>query len=138
MAHTGLDTSQIKEKSRKDLLYFLQAVSKALFPSQILAQSLINLCLQVRGKKNLVLEKSLAGPIGIFVKFSTLQEYGVDKVFLLENGNADTSQQNIVFIARGENARHAQSIAGTIPILIYFPVRCEKYTPRSKFSSSLN
>jgi hypothetical protein len=66
----------------------------------------------VRGKKNLVLEKALAGPIGNFVKFSTLQDYGVEKVFFLENGNADTSQRNVVFIARAENARHAQSIAG--------------------------
>jgi hypothetical protein len=61
----------------------------------------------------LVIGKGLAGPIGIFVKFSTLQDYGVDKVFLLENGNADVSQQNVVFIARGECAKHAQSIAGT-------------------------
>jgi hypothetical protein len=68
----------------------------------------------VRGKKNLVLERSLAGPIGLFVKFSTLQDYGVDKVFFLENGNADVSQRNVVFIARGEDARNAQSIAGTI------------------------
>ncbi len=67
---------------------------------------------QVRGKKNLVLEKDLAGPIGLFVNFSTLQDYGVDKVFFLENGNADTSQRNVVFVARGEMARHAQSIAG--------------------------
>jgi hypothetical protein len=67
---------------------------------------------QVRGKKNLILEKDLAGPIGLFVNFSTLQDYGVDKVFFLENGNADTSQRNVVFVARGEMARHAQSIAG--------------------------
>jgi hypothetical protein len=68
--------------------------------------------IQVRGKKNLVLERGLAGPINLFVKFSTLQEYGVDKLFFLENGNADVSQRNVVFIARGESARHAQSIAG--------------------------
>lgn len=68
----------------------------------------------MRGKKNLVLERSLAGPIGIFVKFSTLQDYGVDKVFFLENGNADVSQRNVVFIARGESAKHAQSIADHI------------------------
>lgn len=60
-----------------------------------------------------MIERSLAGPIGIFVKFSTLQDYGVDKVFLLENDNADVSQQNVVFIARGESPKHAQSIAGT-------------------------
>ncbi|EPE29647.1 Sec1/munc18-like (SM) protein [Glarea lozoyensis ATCC 20868] len=87
------DTDQIKDKARKDLLYLLEGVP---------------------GKKNLVIEKALAGPIGIFVKFSTLQDYGVDKVFLLENGNADVSQQNVVFIARGECAKHAQSIADHI------------------------
>lgn len=59
-----------------------------------------------------MLERSLAGPVGIFVKFSTLQEYGVDKVFLLENENADVSQRNVVFVARGESARQAQLIAG--------------------------
>ncbi|PVH88566.1 vacuolar protein sorting 33A-like protein [Cadophora sp. DSE1049] len=91
--HAGFDTDQIKDKARKDLLYLLEGV---------------------RGKKNLVLERSLAGPIGIFVKFSTLQDYGVDKVFFLENGNADVSQRNVVFIARGESAKHAQSIADHI------------------------
>jgi hypothetical protein len=74
---------------------------------------------QVRGKKNLVLERSLAGPINLFVKFSTLQEYGVDKLFFMENGNADVSQRNVVFIARGESARHAQSIAGMLPLKMF-------------------
>jgi vacuolar protein sorting-associated protein 33A len=66
----------------------------------------------------LILEKDLAGPIGLFVNFSTLQDYGVDKVFFLENGNADTSQRNVVFVARGEMARHTRSIAG-VYLLIY-------------------
>ena len=59
-----------------------------------------------------MLERSLAGPIGTVVKVSTLQDYGVDKFFFLENNNADTSQRNVVFMARGECARHAQTIAG--------------------------
>jgi hypothetical protein len=68
----------------------------------------------------------LAGPVGVFVKFSTLQEYGVDRVFLLENNNVDSSQRNVVFLARGEKASHAQAIAGmygdqTYPLLhMYF------------------
>lgn len=105
------DTDQIKDRAQKDILYLLEGVSKA---SQI-PQHVIGLYddFQIRGKKNLVIEQSLAGPLGIFVKFSTLQDYGVDKVFYLENGNADTSQKNIVFMARGECAKHAQSIAGT-------------------------
>lgn len=69
---------------------------------------------QVRGKKNLVLDKSLVGPIGTVVKVTTLQEYGVDKFFVLENDNADTSQRNLVFIARGECGRHAERIAAQI------------------------
>jgi hypothetical protein len=70
-----------------------------------------------------VIEKSLAGPIGIFIKFSTLQDYGVDKVFFLENGNADSSQRNVVFIARGESGKHAKSIAG-----MYILAHLSRYT----------
>lgn len=68
---------------------------------------------QVRGKKNLVIEKELAGPLGVIVKASTLRDYGVDNFFFLENKNTDTSQRNVVFIARGESARNAHAIAGT-------------------------
>ena len=68
--------------------------------------------MQVRGKKNLVIEKSLAGPVGVFVKFSTLQDYGVDKVFFLENDNVDVSQKSVVFLARGEKATQCIAIAG--------------------------
>lgn len=67
---------------------------------------------QVRGKKNLVIEKSLAGPIGIFVKFSTLQDHGVDKLFFLENDNVDASQKNVIFLARGEKANQPIAVAG--------------------------
>ncbi|OBT89935.1 hypothetical protein VE02_01498 [Pseudogymnoascus sp. 03VT05] len=91
--HAGFSVDAIADKSRRDLLALLEGV---------------------RGKKNLVLERDLAGPIGLFVKFSTLQDYGVDKVFFLENGNADTSQQNVVFIARGESARNTKVIADHI------------------------
>lgn len=69
---------------------------------------------QVRGKKNVVFDRSLVGPIGTVVKVSTLQEYGVDKFFVLENNNVDASQRNVIFIARGESARHADSIASQI------------------------
>ncbi|KAI0486392.1 Sec1-like protein [Xylaria cf. heliscus] len=91
--HVGFDTEHIRDKARKDLLHLLEGV---------------------RGKKNLIIERSLAGPVGVIVKVSTLHDYGVDKFFFLENNNADTSQRNVVFIARGECARHAQAIADHI------------------------
>lgn len=56
------------------------------------------------------------------MKFSTLQDYGVDKVFFLENGNADTSQQNVVFIARGEGAKNTKVIAGMYVMVLSIPV----------------
>ncbi|KAI0200298.1 Sec1-like protein [Astrocystis sublimbata] len=91
--HVGFDTEHLRDKARKDLLHLLEGV---------------------RGKKNLVIERGLAGPVGVIVKVSTLHDYGVDKFFFLENNNADTSQRNVVFIARGECARHAQNIANHI------------------------
>ncbi|KAK4042548.1 Sec1-like protein [Parachaetomium inaequale] len=89
----GFDTEQVRDKARKDLLHLLEGV---------------------RGKKNLVIEKELAGPLGVVVKASTLRDYGVDNFFFLENKNTDTSQRNVVFIARGESARNAHAIADQI------------------------
>ena len=56
-------------------------------------------------------DRSLVGPIGTIVKVTTLQEYGVDKFFILENDNVDASQHNVIFVARGECGRHAETIA---------------------------
>ncbi|KAI9684094.1 MAG: hypothetical protein M1829_003364 [Trizodia sp. TS-e1964] len=92
-AHAAINIDYIKEKALRDLLGLLEAV---------------------RGKKNLVLEQSLAGPINVFAKFSTLQDYGVDKVFWLETGNVDSSQKNVVFLIRGEEARNTQAVAEQI------------------------
>ncbi|KAL4868683.1 hypothetical protein BDV12DRAFT_185737 [Aspergillus spectabilis] len=89
----GSDADYFKDKARRDLLNLLEGV---------------------RGKKNLVISQGLAGPIGLFVKFSQLQEYGVDRVFLLENGNADSSQRNVVFIAYAEKIRQVRAVAEQI------------------------
>lgn len=59
-----------------------------------------------------MLEKALAGPLNLLVKFSTLQEYGVNKPFFLENNNVDSSQRNIVFLVRGEKAKTVMTVAG--------------------------
>lgn len=91
--HAALHTSDISEKARRDLLQLLEGV---------------------RGKKNLVLEKALAGPLNLLVKFSTLQEYGVDKPFFLENDNVDSSQRNVVFLVRGEKAKTVMAVANQI------------------------
>lgn len=69
---------------------------------------------QVRGKKNLVISKALTGPINLFVNFSTLKDYGVDKLFVLENENTDSSQRNIVYLVHGEEASQVLATAGMV------------------------
>jgi hypothetical protein len=60
----------------------------------------------------LVIGKDLTGLLSLFIQFPTLKEYGVDKVFELENGNTDASQRNIIFLVHGEKASLVQSVAG--------------------------
>lgn len=94
--------------------------------------------MQVRGKKNLVIGQDLAGPVGLFVKFSQLQEYGVDRVFLLENANVDSTQRNVVFLVHGENMRHVRTVAGMwcpiflLQLLFLFVAHCFTVQRRKK------
>jgi vacuolar protein sorting-associated protein 33A len=60
----------------------------------------------------LVISKALTGPINLFVNFPTLKEYGVDKLFVLENGNTDSSQRNIAYLVHGEKPSQVQATAG--------------------------
>ncbi|RDH27372.1 Sec1-like protein [Aspergillus welwitschiae] len=91
--YPGSDADYFRDKARRDLLTLLEGV---------------------RGKKNLVVSQDLAGPVGLFVKFSLLQEYGVDRVFLLENGNVDSSQRNVVFLVHAEKIRQVRAVAEQI------------------------
>lgn len=67
----------------------------------------------------MVISQDLAGPVGLFVKFSLLQEYGVDRVFLLENANVDSSQRNVIFLVHAEKARHVRTVAGMCLLLSF-------------------
>lgn len=58
--------------------------------------------------------KELPGLVSLFVGFSVLRDYGVEKVFVLENGNTDSSQRNIVYIVDGEDAVTVQEVAGKL------------------------
>ncbi|KAF2163969.1 hypothetical protein M409DRAFT_68210 [Zasmidium cellare ATCC 36951] len=95
-AAKAINTQEITDKARRDFLRLLEGV---------------------RGKKNLVIEKSLAGTIGLIVKFSTLQEYGVDKLFFLENHNVDSTQRNIILMVRGEDAKKIRMVAEQIKLV---------------------
>ncbi|KAA8644104.1 hypothetical protein EYZ11_008430 [Aspergillus tanneri] len=77
-------------------------------------RNLLTLLEGVRGKKNLVISQDLTGPVGLFVKFSLLQEYGVDRVFLLENANVDSSQRNVIFLVHAEKTPQVRAVAEQI------------------------
>lgn len=117
------DADYFKDKARRDLLSLLEAVSKA--PSSLTKASslfkfsklIANFLGQVRGKKNIVISQDLTGSIGLFVKFSVLQEYGVDRVFLLQNANVDSSQRNVVFLVRAEKISQVRMVAGMLVFL---------------------
>lgn len=64
------------------------------------------------GRKNLVLQKSLVGRIELLLKFSTLQDQGIDRIFFLENDNVDSSQRNVIFIVSGEKTHISQAVTG--------------------------
>jgi len=68
----------------------------------------------------LVFSRDLPGIIGLFVGFSTLKEYGVEKVFVLENGNTDSSQRNIIYVVNGEDPATVQAVAGK-PVALVKP-----------------
>lgn len=61
--------------------------------------------------------------MGLFVKFSELQDYGVHRVFYLENANIDSSQRNVVFLVRGEKTRHVRTVAGMSLLSFFAPFR---------------
>ncbi|KIW92043.1 uncharacterized protein Z519_07025 [Cladophialophora bantiana CBS 173.52] len=87
------EAEHLRNKARKELLGLLEGV---------------------RGKKNLVIGRDLTGILSLFVQFPILKEYGVDKVFELENGNTDSSQRNVVYLVHGEKASLVQSVADQI------------------------
>jgi hypothetical protein len=59
----GSDADYIRDKARRDLLNLLEGVSKAADLVPVINRPLsILTALQVRGKKNLVISKDLAGP----------------------------------------------------------------------------
>lgn len=76
-----------------------------------------------------MIEKSLLGPIGLFLKFSTLQEYGVEKLFVLENNNVQPLQKNVVFLARGEKPSQVQLVAGGCYNMQDVPMRTKMLMP---------
>ncbi|THV06595.1 Sec1-like protein [Dendrothele bispora CBS 962.96] len=67
---------------------------------EIARKSLIDALNSVNGAKTLVLDPTIAGPLGLVTEVSLLKHHGVDKMFWLEPGPLTSSTTNIVYLCR--------------------------------------
>ncbi|KAF9055953.1 Sec1-like protein [Panaeolus papilionaceus] len=74
-----LDVNVLKDIAKKDLVDALNSVN---------------------GAKTLVLDVSLAGPLGLVTEVSLLKHHGVDKMFWLEAGPLTSSTTSIIYLCR--------------------------------------
>ncbi|KAI0652458.1 Sec1-like protein [Trametes meyenii] len=74
-----LDVSVLKELARKALVDALNSVN---------------------GAKTLVLDPTLAGPLGLVTEVALLKHHGVDKMFWLESGPLSATSTNVVYLCR--------------------------------------
>ncbi|KAG2155689.1 Sec1-like protein [Suillus clintonianus] len=74
-----LDVELLKETARKALIDTLNAVN---------------------GAKTLVLDPTLAGPLGLVTEVALLKHHGVDKMFWLEPGPLTSTTTNVVYLCR--------------------------------------
>jgi len=63
-------------------------------------RSLIELLSSVKGKKVLVLDPKLSGPLGQLVEMALLKEHGVDKIYYVTGGRFSTDSRTIVYLIR--------------------------------------
>ncbi|KAK0208669.1 Sec1-like protein [Desarmillaria ectypa] len=87
-----LDTNLLKEIARKALVDSLNSVN---------------------GAKTLVLDPSLAGPLGLVTEVALLKHHGVDKMFWLEAGPLTSTTSNIIYLFR-PLIKHVKVIAEQI------------------------
>ncbi|KAG1774000.1 Sec1-like protein [Suillus placidus] len=74
-----LDVELLKDTARKALIDTLNAVN---------------------GAKTLVLDPTLAGPLGLVTEVALLKHHGVDKMFWLEPGPLTSTTTNVVYLCR--------------------------------------
>jgi Sec1 family len=86
----ALDAEPIKASAVKDLLDVVDSV---------------------RGKKALILDTSLTGPLGLVVKFPVLRDHGIDKVYHLEPNPLTVTHDKIIYLCR-PTQRNAEMILG--------------------------
>ncbi|KAI1793136.1 Sec1-like protein [Ganoderma leucocontextum] len=67
---------------------------------ELARKALVDSLNSVNGAKTLVLDPTLAGPLGLVTEVALLKHHGVDKMFWLEPGALSATSTNIVYLCR--------------------------------------
>lgn len=86
------NTFALKEYSKRDLLRVLDSV---------------------RGRKALVIDSSVSGPLSLVAEFNMLKDHGVDKIYHLSDQIIETECKNIIYLTR-PNLNHVRWIANQV------------------------
>ncbi|KAF8559936.1 Sec1-like protein [Imleria badia] len=83
-----------------DVQVLKDAAKRALVNALNSAGFLISRALLVNGAKTLVLDATLAGPLGLVTEVALLKNHGVDKMFWLEPGPLTSTTTNVIYLCR--------------------------------------
>ncbi|KAG0763593.1 hypothetical protein G6F57_004678 [Rhizopus arrhizus] len=79
LGNTPLNLAKLRELSRKELPEILD---------------------KVRGKKGLVLDPTITGPLSLIAEFTLLKDHGVEKIYHLESDTLETNCPGLIYICR--------------------------------------
>ncbi|KAF9942459.1 hypothetical protein BGZ67_001441 [Mortierella alpina] len=79
LGHTSLNIDSLRDLARKELVNVLDSV---------------------QGKKGLVLDPNLSGPLSLIAEFALLKDHGVEKIYHLQPGPLETDCRNLIYICR--------------------------------------
>ncbi|KAI9282286.1 Sec1-like protein [Sporodiniella umbellata] len=105
LGNTPLNLAKLRELSRNELPEILD---------------------KVRGKKGLVLDPTITGPLSLMAEFTLLKDHGVEKIYHLESNTLDTDCPGLIYICRPKLkymryiASHIKQFSKKIECWLYF------------------
>ncbi|CAG8439118.1 13289_t:CDS:10 [Acaulospora colombiana] len=78
---------------------------------ELARKELTNVLDSIRGKKCLVLDPNISGPLSLIAEFSLLKDHGVEKIIYLQQGILETDIYSFIYICRPQ-LQYMKYIAG--------------------------
>jgi len=92
LANSVVNLTSLRDQSRKELIDVLDTA---------------------RGRKAIILDPQISGPLGLVAEVSLLKDHGVEKIYHLTPGKFETECKNIVYMVRPK-VKHMRIIADHI------------------------